>query len=147
MARDTWRCVDCGRTYGSRPETCKNCGSPVLDPIGPMGGGTTRTAGRVAGDAREGGDADRWVCEQCGRAHDFEPITCVTCGSTDVTRADREAYPPTGLEIPPGFPTSPEAVRLDARHRELDNPIVLREVLLLVGLCVGFLVGLTLFAL
>jgi len=111
---------------------------------GPPRGTTARTESR---DSAEVGDDGEWTCEQCGRTHDFEPTTCVACGSADVARDGHDADVPTGLEVPPGFPTSPEAVRMDARHRELENPVTLREILLLVGLCVGFLVGLTLFAL
>jgi len=97
-------------------------------------------------DPADSGDAERWRCERCGRAHDFEPITCVACGAAEVARAGAEGRPPIGPAVPPGFPTSPESIRDEARNREHADPVVLRELVALVALCLGVLLVLALYA-
>jgi len=147
MLADTWRCAECGATYRSRPTKCRSCGSVVLDPadFDPDEPPAERQV-RPVDPAGEGAEP-QWHCEQCGRVHTFEPVTCVSCGAASFanTGPEPEDVPERVREIPPGFPTSPEAIRRDARNREYEEPVVLREIIWLVLLCVGFLVGVTVY--
>lgn len=138
MFEDAWECTECGATYRRRPRRCRDCESTVFDPLDLPASPSDATPDRPAGDA----DDPRWVCERCGRVHEFRPSVCVACGTNDVAYrgpADER------VDVSPGFPASPDAVRREAAAREIDDPVDPRELAFVVLVCTVFVVLLVLY--
>lgn len=137
MFEDSWECVDCGASYRTRPVRCGECGSPCFDPLDlPAPNRPTPPTG-----APDDPDDSRWVCERCGRVHAFATSSCVACGAAVERRGPPRDVPD---DPPPGFPTSPDAVRREAAARERDVPVDPREAAVVVLVCTVFVVLLTL---
>ena len=118
----------------------------MFDPLfsTPAGDGPPATSPQADPDT---GGRPVWVCDQCGRTHEYRPVTCTQCGWTAFTRHGPAQGELDHPDIDEGFPTPTTDLVKEFTRPNSANPIVWQEVVLVVLLCVAFLVGLFLYAL